>query len=522
MDGYKSQFWTNLTRPISRGRRGRPGEKEAYLLIARVDKRSSVPAYRQICDEVARLVDDRTLAAGERLPPTRVLARRLGLHRSTVVRAYAELWALGYLESRPGSYSTVRARPGVLTRGRPRRPPGAIDWDAVATAPARRANDTIRALTSARAPSSHPSLIDLSELAPDGALAPHRELGRCFRAVLRREGRTLFDYGEPAGYGPLREVVARRLRTHGIDASAGEVMITSGAQQAIDLALRLLVRPGDRIAVESPTYATALALFRAHDLRLLEVPIRPHGMDLDVLAAASGRRPPALVYTIPNFQNPTGITTSQPHRERLLELCRSRRIPILEDGFEEELKYFGKTVLPIKSMDAHGLVLYVGTFSKVLFPGLRIGWLVAPPRCLERLLALQRACSIAGNGVSQAAMARFCERGFYEAHLRRMHTTYRRRMQALLQALSTHMPPGVEWTEPAGGYTLWLRIAGLDERVLHRRLLDDGVRLAPGAPFFASPAPGAHFRLSVCLADEDQIVEACRRMGRSLAQGAQR
>jgi DNA-binding transcriptional MocR family regulator len=488
------------------------------VLIPKIDRTSPVPIYKQIRDAVVGMVDDGTLAAGERLPPTRLLARTLGLHRSTLVRAYAELWALGYLESRPGSYSTVRRRPRVMTRGR-LRSRAAVDWDAVATPAARSAHETVQRLAAARRSSTPAKLADLSELAPDATLSPDGDFRRCLRAVLEEEGRRLLGYGDPAGFGPLREAIARRLRSHGIDVLAREIVVTNGAQQAIDLALRLLVRPGDRVAVEAPTYGTALALLRLHGVSCLGIPMRPDGLDLDVLAAEIDRQRPVLVYTIPSFQNPTGITTSQAHRERLLDLCRSRRIPLLEDGFEEEMKYFGKAVLPIKSMDAHGVVLYVGTFSKVVFPGLRIGWIAAPQPCAERLLALQAACSIAGNTLAQAAMARFCELGLYEAHLRRVHSVYRRRMQTLLHGLRAHMPPGVAWTEPAGGYTLWLRVPGTgrDEQALYRRLLNEGVRLSPGSLYFAIPPNQAHFRISVSSAGEREILEACRRMGRVFA-----
>jgi DNA-binding transcriptional MocR family regulator len=312
------------------------------------------------------------------------------------------------------------------------------------------------------------------------------------------------------------------LRTHGITVDSEEVLITSGAQQAIDLILRALTRPGNTIAIETPTYGSAIPLFRFHGLDVLPVPMRPDGMDIEVLEGHLNRRRPALVYTIPNFHNPTGITSSQDHRERLLALCEKHRIPLAEDGFEEEMKYFGKAVLPIKSMDSGGTVIYIGTFSKVVFPGLRIGWIAAPRICIEHLAALQRISSLAGNTVSQAAVERFCSEGLYEAHLRRLHKVYRRRMQGVLQGLRDHMPAGVEWTQPAGGYTLWLRLPGspLGEDEVHDRLLRDGVKLTPGSLFFpadsAASSSKPHFRLSVSCVDETEILEGCRRIGRTL------
>jgi DNA-binding transcriptional MocR family regulator len=185
-------------------------------------------------------------------------------------------------------------------------------------------------------------------------------------------------------------------------------------------------------------------------------------MDLDVLAARIAEHPPAIVYTMPNFQNPTGICTSQAHRERLLALCEARRIPILEDGFEEEMKYFGRVVLPIKSMDRRQLVIYCGTFSKVLFPGARIGWVAAARPCVERLAALRRFAEIAPSMILQAAMHDFCERGYYDRHVSRMHRLFRRRMQVALRSLRQHVKPTwAEWDEPKGGYLIWLRLRSL-------------------------------------------------------------
>jgi DNA-binding transcriptional MocR family regulator len=214
-----------------------------------------------------------------------------------------------------------------------------------------------------------------------------------------------------------------------------------------------------------------------------------------------------------------GVTTSQAHRERLLNLCEARRVPILEDGFEEEMKYFGKAVLPIKSMDANGLVIYVGTFSKVVFPGLRIGWIAAPRAAAELARAVQRSCCIAGNSLAQAAMHRIVESGLYEAHLRRVHRAYRKRMQAMLRGLSLHMPSrGVEWTRPQGGYTLWLRVRGsrLDEGALQARFRRGGVEALPGSLCFPRPSAEPHFRLSIACRTEAEIQEGCRRLGASL------
>lgn len=485
------------------------------MLLLSIDQGSATPVYRQICDRIVDLVDGGALAGGDRLPPTRVLARVLGVHRSTVVRAYGELWALGYLESRPGSYSTVRRRARPVKLRREAR--DSIDWDAVATPAARRAHR--EALLPRHDPGGAGGAIDFARLAADPDLAPQDDIRSCLRGTMLRQGRDLLDYGDARGHLPLREAIAGRMRAHGVAVSAAEILITSGAQQGLDLVFRLLACPGDRVALESPTYGMALSLCRFHGLALRGIPMRADGMDLGVLEKTLRRERVVLVYTMPNFHNPMGITTSQAHREQLLALCEAHRVPIVEDGFEEEMKYFGMAVLPIKSMDTRGVVLYVGTFSKVVFPGLRVGWIAAPAACIERLHAIQWVSSLAGNNVAQAAAARFCSSGLYEAHLRRVHKVYRKRMQAMLQGLREHLPESVEWTQPAGGYTLWLRLRGtaLDERTVHERLRRHGVEVAPGSTFFPRPPVEVQFRLSIACVTEAEIQEGCRRLGRSLA-----
>ena len=488
------------------------------MLMMAVDRSGRVPVYRQIYERVARLIDDGTLSPGSHLPASRTLAGTLGVNRSTVVRAYQELWALGYLEARPGSYSTVRGRAKAVTGGASNRG-GLIDWGRASAPPVRQAYRELQRL--ARQPASGGArAVDFSTLAADRGLCPVDDVRRSFRHVLLTEGRSVLDYGEHAGYRPLRETIATRMRVHCVTVDADEILITNGSQHAIDLVLRLLGRPGAAVAAESPTYAFALPLFRLHDLAVREVAVRAEGMDLDELERCLERHRPALVYTMPNFQNPTGITTSQAHRERLLALCEAHRVPVLEDGFEEEMKYFGKCVLPLKSMDAGGIVIYAGTFSKVVFPGLRIGWIAAERECIERLLAISRFTTLSANTLAQAAVNRFCATGCYEDHLRRIHRAYRRRMSTLLQALKKHMPErGVSWTQPVGGYTLWLSLKGstLDEGELDARLRQAGVIASRGSLFFSSAQRGVHFRISVANLGEDEIEEGCARLGRVLA-----
>jgi DNA-binding transcriptional MocR family regulator len=356
--------------------------------------------------------------------------------------------------------------------------------------------------------------VNLTRLDPDGRLLPVKDLQRCINHVMAERGSELLRYGKAAGYAPLREYIATRLRVHGVAASPANVLITNGAQEGLDLVFRLLGGPGRRAALEAPTYFTVLPLLRFLGVELEGIPMAEGGMNLDRLEEALRKRRIDFVYTIPNFQNPTGITTSQEHRERLLGICERRRTPLVEDGFEEDMKYFGKAVLPIKSMDRRQVVIYVGTFSKVLFPGVRIGWITGDEACIERLTALKRFTDLGTGTFIQAVLDRFCRDGCYDVHLKRLHRIYRRRMQTALDAMDRHLPAGVEWTRPAGGYTIWIKTGARGGEARLRELMDrHRVLVSLGRLFFPDDRRTDYVRISIADVDEKEISEGIERLG---------
>ena len=469
----------------------------------------------QIQEQVRSCLESRALRAGERLPSTRHLAAQLGVHRSTVAIAYQELWAQGWIELRAGACPRVRARLAAPAPA-PRAKHEGFDWQAITSEACERLfQDQCPAPETTR----QQGIIDFRSLCLDPRLMPSDTFRSCVNRSLRKQGAELLGYGSREGYLPLRAYLSRRLRGHGISATPEEIMVTNGSQHALDLSFRMLAEPGRRIAVESPTYNQVLPLLRLHGLKPVEIPLGEEGLDLSVLGSLMRQDPPVLVYTMPNFQNPTGISSTQAHREALLELCEKHGVPILEDGFEEEMKYFGKVILPIKAMDTRGLVLYCGTFSKVLFPGVRIGWVVASRPCIERLAALRQASELAPSMVLQAAMHEFCESGHYDLHLSRAHRVFRKRMQTALRALRQHIDPAwASWPEPNGGYILWLNLEPAAGRVPDWQDLfaSEGVCVTPGGSCFPVRRPRSFIRLSIATLDEDEITEGIRRLGRAV------
>lgn len=490
------------------------------MLLLNLDEESRTPKYQQILDQLRHAMETGLLRPGERLPSTRRLASQLGVHRSTVAIAYQELWALGFVDLNPGSRPCVRDRMQMAT-GANRSGKGMVDWRVTAGAASDTIWQTYLGAASQVGQSDGAPLIDFRSMEVDQRLLPLDRYRACLNRAIEKHGGALVGYGDPAGFAPLREWIAHRLHSHGIAISPDEILITNGSQQGIDLVLRMIAAPGKAVAVESPTYDFVLPLLRFYGLKPLAIPMRPDGMDLSVLEEMVEAEPPALVYTMPSFQNPTGISTNQAHRERLLSLCERYRIPILEDAFEEEMKYFGKAVLPIKSMDQHHTVIYCGTLSKVLFPGVRIGWIAAERECVQRLTAIRRYSDLSATTILQAAMSEFCQEGGFDRHISRMHRVFRKRMQTALDALRRRIAPEwAVWTEPSGGYLIWLQMQPVPSGAVDWTSLfaAHGLKVTLGNGFFCSDTANTHLRLSIAGLNEVEIAEGIRRLAMALSQ----
>jgi len=486
------------------------------MLLIHLDTSSRTPFYLQIFERVREKIDRGYLKPGERLPSSRELGEQLGVNRTTTYRAYEELWAQGYLESRPGSYSFVR-KPNPLAGESiiPRKEN--IHWEERIT------KNTTRLFSRMEDPpdGQEKGLIDFRPLSPDPSLIPHDEYRKCLNQALREEKHNLLGYGDPMGYGPLRTFLAKRMKHHGIQAKEDEILITQGIQNALELIMKLMIQPESTILVEEPTYSAALPLFNYYTQFITGVSMDTHGVVLSELETTIKKHRPAFFYTMPNFHNPCGTTTSQEHREKLLSLAQKYEMPLLEDGFEEEMKYFGKAILPVKSMDREGWVIYLGTFSKVLFPGLRTGWVVADKALIKKLASLKKATNISGNPLDQAALEIFCRSGFYDRHIRRVHRIYRKRMHAAMKACRTHLNTNLcTYTKPMGGYTFWVETQAESKREqeLLRLLLDNGVAVSPGNTFFSGKASRASFRISIAHRKEEEIEEGIQCIARALEQ----
>lgn len=365
--------------------------------------------------------------------------------------------------------------------------------------------------------SRHPDPIYFGNGAPAREAQPLdrlREAGA--RAWTEAEG--ILDYGEVEGYRPLRELIAARMARRGMPVDPDEVMITNGSQQGIDMVSRLMLDPGDTIVVEGPVYIGAMQTFDAYEASYLVVPVDDEGLDvaaLDRLLTATGARP-KLIYTVPTFQNPTGITMTRARREALLALARERGILALEDDPYGELYYGPAPEAPLLALDP--AVVYLGTFSKTIAPGIRVGWTVAPRRLMDLLLMAKEASDIHTDRIITRTVYHAAE-GFLDAHIAALRALYRRRRDALLAGLRRHLPAEVTWSCPGGGFFVWVRLpGGLSADELLPVAAARGVAYLPGSWFYpVGQKEYSGLRLSFSSLPIGRIEEGTRRLGEAIA-----
>ncbi|MFL6195790.1 MAG: PLP-dependent aminotransferase family protein [Thermoanaerobaculia bacterium] len=371
-----------------------------------------------------------------------------------------------------------------------------------------------------------PEIISFAGGLPAPEVFPLQEIKEAVDRVIGEHGREALQYGATEGYMPLRELLVRHMSRYGIEVTPANVLITSGSQQALDLIGKLFINSGDRILTEEPTYLGALQAFTSYQARYLTVPIDEDGIRTDLLEDAL-RAGPKFLYVLPNFQNPGGVTMSLERRHELIELASHYGAPIVEDDPYGQLRYEGQHLPPLVKMDAeaHGCchgerpflggVLYLGTLSKTLAPGLRIGWVVAPEEVMSRLVQMKQGADLHTSTFNQMVAYEVARGGFLDRHVRRIREVYGERRNAMLAALERHFPPGVQWTRPQGGLFLWATLPeGLDSRELFRGAVqEEKVSFVPGVSFYPTGGGERTMRLNFSYCTPEVIEEGIRRLG---------
>src|SRR5579859_2744627 len=480
--------------------------------LIQLERNSNTPLYQQICEKIREAILSGQLAEGTRLPTERALASALGVNRTTVMNAYNQLASDGLVEGHVGRGTLVKRNHFNYVDDN-FESDGPSWLFGLPTAEREIVGPDARLLSELA--SIGDDIISLAAGTPATNLLPAEMLNVVFADGLLHSRQGALGYCPVEGLLSLRRNIAARMRKRGVAVDTQQILILSGSTQGIGLVSRFLLNPGDEVVVEVPTYLGAIQTFRALGARVLGVPTDSNGMRVDLLESILVRHRPRLIYTLPTFQNPTGIVMSPDRRRRLLLLARRYQIPILEDDPYGEV-YFdeGKQFQPLKSLDTNQQVLYLSTFSKILAPGLRVAWLAAPEAIIERLSLHKQIFDLNTNALGQWIVSEILRRDWLEGHLATLRQRYHQKRDVMLDAIKTFWPATVRVNQPTGGFHLWCRLpAEIRARTLLREAAHDQVAFVIGEPFHADGGGHQHIRLSFSSPDEEQIVKGIERLG---------
>lgn len=430
--------------------------------------------YERYAGEIAQLIATRALRPGDRLPSVRQASTSRNLSPSTVFEAYYLLEARGLIRARPRSGYYVSARP-LATADEPRSPKPAVHSTAVEIS-----DLVFQVLGSVK----DPNVVPLGSAFPGVDLFPLDKLARCLAAGMRKLDPARIVDDLPPGNERLRQQIALRYLVDGFPVDASEIIVTSGALEALNLCLQAVTRPGDVVVVESPTFYAALQALERLGLKAVEIAAHPrHGIDLDALARALKRHPVKACWLMPNFQNPLGSLMPDEKKQALARLLAEHEVPLIEDDVYGELYFGARRPPPVKAFDSTGLVMHCSSFSKCLAPGYRVGW-VAAGRFAQEIERLKLMTTLSAAIPSQQALVQYLEQGGYDRHLRQLRKKLASRQEAAMEAIARHFPSGTRVAQPDGGYFLWLELPPtVDALALHAAALERRISLAPGHLF---------------------------------------
>ncbi len=470
----------------------------AGITLPPLDLTGGEPIYRQLAGALRAGIDDGRLRPGDRLPPTRQLARRLGVNRATVTAAYRILAHRGLITGQIGRGSYVAGQ-----TAEPASQAASWTW-AARLGPAPEQPQADLGEPEFRFDSSRPA----------AELFPTAEFRDACEEALRHHARQILELGSPLGYAPLRRFLLEDARKQSLFREDDDLLVTSGCQQAIDLLERLLLAPGDTVLVEDPIYPGLKNVFRQGHGRLAGIPVGLNGIDLDELERAIFRLRPRLLVVTPNFQNPTGATMPEEHRRRLLKLADAAKLPVVENDIYGDLRYRGSPLPSLKELDSSGLVIRIKSLSKLAFPGLRVGWVLANSAVIRMLAEKKQLADLHSDHLAQAVLLRFLDSGRMDSHRKKMIRAGSARLDAVLEACQAHLPAGSAFTRPEGGVNLWVDLPGqVDTTSMLARASARGVSYLPG-PMFAVARDARHaLRLSFAGLDPAHIVAGVRLLG---------
>ena len=483
-------------------------------MVFDLNRQNGEPLYAQIKERIAALIEGGALGPSERLPATRDLAQALAVNRNTVVKAYEELEVEGMVRSGVGRGTFVAEHARGAKRPRPAEPEPPADFEGLWSRAAEEQNNKefSELLIGSR---QYADVTPLSSCLPDKTLFPMREFRNCAYYALQKYGAGLLDIGPTQGFLPFLEYLPKHLLRHGLEVEPQHLITTAGIQQGISLVARALLNPGDAVVTEEFIFPRAISAFREAGAELVGIPIDKDGMKVDALSQVLPWRKPKLIYANPTFQNPTGTTMSAERRHKLLEISALHKVPILEDHYANDLRLDGPDLLPLAALDRRGWVISVGSLSKVLFHGLRIGWIISPLESVrERLISLKQTADLQTSYLPQGIILEFMLRGYLEKYLKRRLAQSRSRRDSMRKALTEYMPEGAWWYEVEGGVCYWVNLPPplrADEVLLEAR--KQGVVFAPKSLFCVKPCTNDAMRLGFSDLPEEVASKGIRVIG---------
>lgn len=471
-----------------------------------IDKKKKIPLYKQIAEQIQAQITSGEIPGGFPFPSERQLADALGVNRTTVLNAYKELKADGLMASHVGrgtvAVSAENGRPGRT--GYPKEP----IWEYLYSDYVKNHDpfDVNKYLEIA----NQKDVISFAAGIASFENLPVQAFAGIEKELLSRQKELLVS--PVAGFSSLRKAISSYMQKRSCFCQPSEIMVLSGSQQGIDLIARAFLNPGDIVLLEEPSFFPAIQSFRAAGAKMMAVPMEADGMDMDILEQLLSRYRPKFLYTMPTYHNPSGICMSLPKRIRLLEMAAGYGVPVVEDDPYGELYFDGQPLSPLKSMDTNGCVLYLSTFSKTISPGLRLGWICANKKLIQKFCTIRQLMDLHTNCVSQQIVERFLTGGGMADYLSLIRREYEERRNIMTGALSKYAPPGLSWNIPSGGYYLWCTLPdGLSAEVLAPKAAEKGVAILPGMPSYLTGQKGeSHIRLNYTFPPKNRIAEGVR------------
>ncbi|MDA1664795.1 MULTISPECIES: PLP-dependent aminotransferase family protein [Bacillus cereus group] len=455
-----------------------------------------VPKYQQIIDYMKEKIENGEWPIGSKIPSQRQLAKLFHVNRSTVITALDELMADGLIQGQIGAGTIVMNNTWSLLATNP--PP---DWSEYVKAGIHKPSKLmVREINEAEA---NKTLIHLSK----GELAPHLFPLETMQSIIKNVSEELdyFGYEEQKGFYPLREAISKYVRSFGIHVSPDSILIVSGALQALQLISIGLLHRKSTVLLEQPSYLYSLHVFQSANINLSGISMDHHGiLPNDLLKRIKYSQKNNILYSIPCFQNPTGILMSKERRKEILKICEKEQLPIIEDDIYRELWIDESPPAPLKSMDKHGHVLYIGSLSKTLSPGLRIGWIIGPEPVIDRLSDIKMQTDYGSSSLSQRVAAEWINEGFYEEHVANVRMHLKERRQIMIRALNKYCADIASWDIPSGGFFIWLKVVhNIPMKKLFSEALSKGILLNPGRIY--EEESDQYIRLSYGYASPEQM-----------------